>query len=92
MPNMAHMAMLAAAIVAFGAFAAFVLREGIGDERENVHRMFAGRVAFLAGSGILLFAIIFQSLKESLDPWLVVGLLVMILAKVGARLYSSRYR
>ncbi len=92
MPNMAHMAILAAVVVAFGAFAVFVLRERVGDEREDAHRMFAGRLAYLSGAGVLIIAIVVESMGESLDPWLVVALLVMVLAKVGARVYSARYR
>ncbi len=92
MPSMAHMAILAAVVVAFGAFAVFVLRERSGDEREEFHRMFAGRVAYLSGASVLIVAIVVESITESLDPWLVVALLAMVLAKVGAHIYSARYR
>ncbi|PIR83980.1 hypothetical protein COU18_01060 [Candidatus Kaiserbacteria bacterium CG10_big_fil_rev_8_21_14_0_10_51_14] len=92
MPNMAHMAILAAVVVAFGVFAVFVLRERVGDEREDVHRMFAGRVAYLSGALVLIVAIVVESIAGSLDPWLVVALLAMVIGKVGAHIYSARYR
>ena len=92
MPTMLHMAVLACAVIAFGAFSVFVLSEHAHDEREDVHRMFAGRVGFLMGGAVLLFGIIVESLMESLDPWLVGALLAMILAKIGAHIYSAWYR
>lgn len=92
MPNEVHMALLASAVAAFGAFAIFVLRESTGDERENEHRSFAGRVAFLAGSAALLLGIVIQSLAHTLDPWLLVALLVMLVGKTVAHFYSSLYR
>src|SRR3989344_88728 len=84
MPSEAHMALLAAAVATFGAFAVFVLREHAGDEREDRHRSFAGRVAFLSGSAVLLLGIVLQSIAHTLDPWLVTALLVMLLGKTLA--------
>ena len=92
MPTMMHMAVLAAAVIAFGAFSVFVLRERGGDEREEMHRMFSGRTGFLVGGGVLLAGIVAESMSETLDPWLVGALLAMILAKLGAHIYSSWYR
>ena len=90
MPDMLHLTMLAGAIVAFGLFAAFVLREYASDERDSAHRMLAGRVAFLSGAASLVVGIVYQSYTDSLDTWLVVVLVVMVLAKIAARLYSDR--
>ncbi len=91
MPTMAHMAIMAAVVVAFGAFTVFVLREDAGDERDVEHRMFAGRVAFFSGASMLIVGIVVQGLKDTLDPWLVVALLAMVVGKVAARMYSARY-
>src|SRR3989344_3491740 len=82
MPSMAHMTVLAAGAAAFGAFAVFVLRERVQDEREEVQRAFAGRVAFLAGSAVLISGIALQSMTYEVDPWLVGALIVMAVAKV----------
>ena len=51
MPTMLHMIMLALGIGAFGAYAIFVMREKAADERDGVHRMHSGRIAFLVGAG-----------------------------------------
>ena len=91
MPNMVHLAMLAGTIVVFSIFAAFVFRERAADEREGVHRMLAGRAAFLSGSALLIIGILYQSYSGTLDVWLVVTLVGMLLAKVGARFYSDRH-
>ena len=90
MPTMAHMMLLGAAVVVFGLFASFILRERAGDEREGIHRMLAGRAAFLSGAGLLTIAIIYQSYTDTLDVWLVAVLVAMILAKIGVRFYSDR--
>jgi len=91
MPTSLQMVILGAAIAAFGTIAAFVLRERASDEREEAHRSFSGRLAFLAGSAVLLFGIVLQSLDHAVDPWLVAVLASMILAKLAARLYGDRF-
>ncbi|MBI5645041.1 hypothetical protein HY970_02975 [Candidatus Kaiserbacteria bacterium] len=90
MPTMAHMTLLGAAVVVFGLFATFMLREAAGDERESEHRMLAGRSAFLVGAGLLILGIMYQGYTDTLDVWLVVVLVGMLLAKVGTRFYSDR--
>ncbi len=92
MPTMMHMTLLAVGAGSFGLFALLILREGQGDERENAHRMQAGRSAFIVGSAILLVAIMVQSFAHAVDPWVVVALLGMVVAKVGARIWSGLYR
>jgi len=90
MPSMVQMIILVLILIAFSLFAIFVLREQVVDEREGLHRMLAGRVAFLAGGATLIVGIIMQTLKDSLDSYLVVALVVMIVAKIGTRLYTDR--
>lgn len=89
MPSMFTMFVLAVVVAAFGAFAAFMLREKARDERDEVHRMHAGRTAFLAGSALLVAGITVQTFSHSLDAWLVVALVGMVLAKVVARWWSE---
>ena len=91
MPSMAHMTMLALGAVAFGAFAIFAVREVAGDERDDAHRAFSGRMAFLAGSAVLLLGIALQS-KGHVDPWLVYALIAMVVGKTAARMWSRLYR
>ena len=92
MPDMMVMGMLVGAIVLFGIFASFILREGKLDERDELHRTFAGRNAFLAGSGMLILGIVVQGYAHSVDPWLVATLFLMIVVKIGTRLWSDKNR
>ena len=89
MPGYLIMFFLIGAIVLFIAFATFLWRENEGDEREAFHRLFADRVAYLCGSGILLIGIVIEELNHSLDPWLIYALALMVIAKVGGLIYSK---
>ena len=89
MPDMMVMGMLAIALVLFGIFASFILREKTSDERDAFHRTLAGRNAFLAGSGVLMLGIIVQGYTHSVDPYLVIALIVMIEVKIGTRIWSD---
>ncbi len=90
MPDMVVMCMLAVALGLFGVFASFILREGTVDERDALHRTLAGRNAFLAGSGVLTLAIVVQCYSHSVDPWLVITLIVMIVVKILTRVWSDK--
>jgi hypothetical protein len=90
MPDMIVMSMLAIALVLFGIFASFVLREKSIDERDDQHRTLAGRNAFLAGSATLIIGIIVQGYSHAVDEWLVMTLIVMVIAKIGTRNWSDR--
>lgn len=90
MPDMMVMGMLAILLVLFGIFASFILKEKVFDERDGVNRSLAGRNAFLAGSAILMLGIVIQGYSHSIDSWLVVVLIVMIIVKIITRLWSDR--
>lgn len=90
MPDMMVMSMLAIVLVLFGVFASFILREKSIDERDDQHRTLAGRNAFLAGSATLILGIIMQGYLHTVDPWLVVALIVMVVTKIGTRMWSDR--
>jgi hypothetical protein len=90
MPDMMVMCMLAIALGLFGIFASFILREKSVDEREDQHRTLAGRNAFLAGSGVLTLGIVIQGYAHTVDPWLVIALIVMIIVKIGTRMWSDK--
>lgn len=89
MPNMIHMTILAFTLVFFALLAVFIVREKTIDERDGVHRMLAGRMAFLIGSGGLILGIAYQSYESNLDVWLVVVLVAMVLTKITTRLYGD---
>lgn len=90
MPDVVLMCMLAITLVFFGIFASFVLREKVFDERDSVHRTLAGRNSFLVGAAILILAIIIQELNASLDPWLVIVFMTMIITKIATRIWSDK--
>lgn len=90
MYSMWQMLILVFLVIIFAIFTVFVWREGKGDERDVMHRMLAGRHAFLAGTSILLVGIVVQSLQHVLDHWLVITLGVMVLAKIFGLLYSQK--
>ncbi|MCR4334722.1 MAG: hypothetical protein NUV47_03295 [Patescibacteria group bacterium] len=90
MPDMMVMGMLAILLVLFGIFASFILKERAFDERDDVNRSLAGRNAFLAGSAILMFGIAVQGYSHSVDPWLVVALIMMIVVKIVTRIWSDK--
>jgi len=90
MPDMMVMGMLAVALALFGIFASFILRERSADERDDQHKSLAGRNAFLAGSGILTLGIAVQGYTHTVDPWLVLALIGMVMVKIATRHWSDR--
>ncbi len=90
MPDMMVMCMLAIALALFGVFASFILREKIFDERDSLHRTLAGRNAFIGGATVLMIGIVVQGYTHTVDPWLVVALIVMIFAKITTRIWSDK--
>ena len=92
MPSMVHMSLLACVLVFFALFAAFVLQEQAGDEREIMLRMRAGRIGYLSGAGVLVLGIFVQEMYETgVDPWLIIGLLAMILGKIISHFSTTRH-
>jgi hypothetical protein len=90
MPDFIVMCMLLIILGLFAIFAIFILREKVIDERDSQHRTLAGRNAFLAGSGILTLGIVIQGYTHSLDPWLVITLIVMVVVKIATRIWSDK--
>ncbi len=88
MPNIILMMMILGLLLVFSVFASFIWREKSRDERESMHKMIAGRIAFLSGTAVLVIGIIIQSLKHELDFWLIFALGVMILAKIVGVIYN----
>jgi hypothetical protein len=84
--------MIAIIFVLFGIFASFILREKPEDERAMAHQALAGRNAFLIGSMVLMAGILIQGYSHTVDPWLVIGLVAMIIAKISTRIWSDKNR
>ena len=90
MPNMVQMVALTIAAALLAVFAGFFLRESAEDEREIIHRMRAGRAAFLSGILVLTVALVYQGLTHSIDRWILIALGAMILAKLVARWHADK--
>jgi len=88
MPPTLLMMMVLGLVVVFALFASFVWRENHRDEREGLHKMMAGRIAFLVGTALLTLGIIVQSFNHELDSWLVFTLAGMIVAKAIGLIYG----
>jgi Flp pilus assembly protein TadB len=90
MPDMVVICILAITLGIFALFSSFILRENKFDEREEEHRALAGRNAFLVGAGLLTLGIVVQGYTHTVDPWLVVALIGMIVVKITTRMWSDK--
>lgn len=91
MPNMATILTLVLVVAAFGAFSLYVWREGSGDEREQLIRFVASRIAFLATGTVLLLGIIVETLiYHAPNPWTGLALVVMVGGKIIGHAYGRK--
>lgn len=88
MPKSLEMIMLVLFILASLFFLALIWKEKPRDERDHAHQLSAGRFSYFAGSFVLTLGIVVQALNHNIDPWLIIGLGVMILIKIIVRMYS----
>ncbi len=77
-------------LIFFGLFTALIWKEKAKDEREKVHKFFAGHLAFLAGSLTLVLIIAYQEFIHDLDPFLVYILIIMLIFKILGRIYADK--
>lgn len=87
-----HMTLLGLIVAFFAIFAMLLWKENAQDEREQLHRFIAARLAYMAGGLILLLGTVLQALAHVIDPWLPAALTGMVLAKIFGRFYAqTRY-
>ena len=91
MPPMAAMGALLCAAILLVMWSGFVMYESAADEREAMHRMNAGRVAYLSGVAVLTVALIVQGLSHQSDPWIAGALAIMVLSKLAARIFYDSH-
>lgn len=91
MSSMVHMLLLGLLVVFVGLFAGLVAHEKVVDERDEFHRALAGRVGYIAGMVVILTGIVVQTFTDMHDTWLLLALLSMILGKIVARFFLTRY-
>jgi len=92
MPSTAQMTVLAIFLIIFAIFVGLIWKEKASDERENLHRLIAGRLGYILGATGLVLGIVIQNLSHEVDPWLVIALVLMILGKIIGIIHSrSRF-
>jgi heme/copper-type cytochrome/quinol oxidase subunit 2 len=89
MPPMVAMTIIVLLVVFFSVFIIFMWREQPRDEREHLHALAAGKIAYMVGGGILVIAIALEAYRHTLDPWLVYALSGMIAAKIATTMYQN---
>jgi hypothetical protein len=87
MPNMNEMVVLLVVTASMLVWAGFILYEKATDEREVVLRMQGGRIAYLSGIVVLTSALVIQGLQHNIDPWILLTLGVMVVVKLGVRIF-----
>ena len=92
MPSPTEMILVLVAAILAVVYAGFVLKERAGDEREMLHRMLAGRAAFLTSVAVLTVALLYQGVTHAVDPWIPATLGLTIVAKLLARVWANRAR
>ena len=88
LPMPMHPFMIPLLVILFIIFAGMLWKERPTDEREQLHTFIASRFAYFAGVAILTIAIIIQHEQGSIDPWLIITICVMLLAKIIGLLYG----
>lgn len=91
MPGVTQMAALTIASALVCLWTGLVIREHSGDERDLLHRMHAGRAAYLSGIAVLTIALLVQGFSHTIDPWVPLALGAMVSAKLVARWYSDQH-
>lgn len=89
MPSQSQMMVLAGLVITFIFFAGFIYKEKVSDERETLHRFLASRYAYLLGTSVLVLGVIIQTFQHTLDPWLIIALITMILGKIAGQIYGK---
>ena len=88
MPLTLHPFMVPFLVVLFIIFAGFLWKENPGDEREQSHKFMASRFAYFAVVTTLILGVVFQSFKGEVDPFLIVGICMALLAKILGLIYG----
>ncbi len=88
MPQQLHPFMAPFLVVLFIIFTGFLWKEIPGDERDQLHKLIASRFAYFAGIATLILGIIIQSFNNSVDPWLIFIVCIILLAKILGLVYG----
>lgn len=90
MPSSLQMIVIGLTIAFISAFLVLFWREKPGDEREALNQATASRLAYIAGSAVLILSLIIETLDHSLSPAIPIAILAMIATKVFAQKYLDK--
>lgn len=88
MPLSLHPFMTPFLLILFVVFSGFIWRENPGDEREQLHKYISSRFAYFAAVSVLILAIVIESMNQRIDPWLIIAICVILLAKILGHIYA----
>lgn len=88
LPQPMHPFMVPLLVILFIIFAGLLWKERPSDEREQLHTFISSRFAYFAGVAIITIAIVIQHAQGAIDPWLIIAICVMLLAKILGLLYG----
>ena len=82
MPHSMHLVMIPLLVILFIVFAGFLWKETPGDEREQLHKFIASRIAYFVVISTLIIGIVIQNSQGRIDPWIIIALCIALLAKI----------
>lgn len=88
MPNALHPFMVPFLIVLFIIFAGFLWKEAPGDERDQMHKFIASRLAYFATIATLIVGVVIQSVNTGIDPLIIIAICIGLLAKIIGLIYG----
>lgn len=88
MPQPLHPLMVPFLLVLFIIFVGLLWKEKPGDEREQLHKFIASRFAYFTVIATLIAGVVYQSFKGAVDPFLIIGICIALLAKVLGLIYG----
>ncbi len=88
MPHMLHPFMAPFLVVLLVILLGFLWKEHSGDEREILHRYISSRFAYFSSVLILIVGIVYESFHGNIDPWLVISVCLILLAKLLGLIFA----
>lgn len=88
MPQPLHPFMAPFLVVLFIIFSGFLWKEAPGDERAQLHKFIASRFAYFAVITTLIIGILVQSFNGRVDPFLIIGICIALIAKIFGLIYA----
>jgi len=88
--NMQTASLVIILLIAYVAFQIFIWKAKPQDEREDQLLYRANANAYLFGTAVLVIGLVYQAFSHSVDVWLLIALLVMIISRMASCFYKER--